>query len=89
MGRRVPNRNHPDYFPLRMATEIFGGYFGSRLMKNVREEKGLTYGISASMSMLRETGCLIIGADVNLELFEQAITEINSEMRRLHTEPVP
>jgi predicted Zn-dependent peptidase len=89
IGRRIFGRNHPDYFAMRILTEAFGGYFGSRLMKNVREEKGLTYGISARLRPVRGTGALVIGADVNHENHALAVQEVFAEMRRLQDEPLP
>jgi len=89
IGRRVFGRDHQDYFTLRILTEVYGGYFGSRLMKNVREEKGLTYGISARLRPVKGTGALVIGTDVNQQNYRQAVTEIFAEMRRLHDEPIP
>ena len=49
MGGFSLNRMHPDYLKLRVLITLFGGYFGSRLMSNIREEKGYTYGISAGV----------------------------------------
>ena len=88
IGSRLFTRNHPDYFPMLVANEIFGGYFGSRLMKNIREEKGLTYGISSHMVSLSKDGYLMIGTDVKKEFTQQTIDEIHKEMYRLQTEPV-
>ena len=51
MGKPFFGRLHPDYPAAIFLNHVLGGYFGSRLMKNIREEKGLTYGISSSLSM--------------------------------------
>lgn len=88
MGRVLFNRHHPDYFKMLVANEILGGYFGSRLMKNIREEKGLTYGISSHLVTLRNEGYLMIGTDVKKEFTQQTIDEIKKEIYRLQTEPV-
>jgi zinc protease len=88
MGRRLFTRHHPDYFKMLVANEILGGYFGSRLMKNIREEKGLTYGISSHVATLRNDGYLMIGTDVKKEFTQQTIDEIKKEMQLLRTEPV-
>ncbi|WP_353722269.1 pitrilysin family protein [Dyadobacter sp. 676] len=88
MGRVLFNRQHPDYFRMLVTNEILGGYFGSRLMKNIREEKGLTYGISSHLATLRNEGYLMIGTDVKKEFTQQTIDEIKKEIRRLQTEPV-
>ncbi|OJV21205.1 MAG: peptidase M16 [Dyadobacter sp. 50-39] len=88
MGRVLFNRHHPDYFKMLVTNEILGGYFGSRLMKNIREEKGLTYGISSHLVTLRNEGYLMIGTDVKKEFTQQTIHEIKKEIYRLQTEPV-
>ena len=67
LGKKTISRNHPDYFDLLFLNHILGGYFGSRLMKNIREEKGLTYGIQSSINSLMNESFMVIGADVNKE----------------------
>ncbi len=89
LGRRLFGREHKDYFTMRILTELYGGYFGSRLMKNVREEKGLTYGISARLRPVKGTGAFVIGTDVNQDNYQLAVQEIFAEMRRLQEEPIP
>lgn len=76
-------RTHPDYIPVLFVAHILGGYFGSRLMKNIREEKGLTYGISASVHGLKHGSYLVIGADVNKENVDLTFGEIERELQRL------
>ncbi|MHA4736770.1 M16 family metallopeptidase [Dyadobacter sp. MSC1_007] len=88
MGLVLFNRHHPDYFKMLVTNEILGGYFGSRLMKNIREEKGLTYGISSHLATLRNEGYLMIGTDVKKEFTQQTIDEIKKEIYRLQTELV-
>ncbi|ACT95450.1 M16 family metallopeptidase [Dyadobacter fermentans] len=88
MGRVLFNRHHPDYFKMLVTNEILGGYFGSRLMKNIREEKGLTYGISSHLVTLRNEGYLMIGTDVKKDFTQQTIDEIKKEIHRLQTELV-
>jgi len=88
-GRRTINRQHEDFFDLIFLTHVLGGYFGSRLMKNIREEKGLTYGIHASVQPLKRDAFFVIGADVNRENRELTIQEIRNELNKLATEPVP
>ena len=86
IGRRLFTRQHPDYFKMLVTNEILGGYFGSRLMKNIREEKGLTYGISSHMVTLGREGYFMIGTDVKKEFTQQTIDEIKKEIYRLQTE---
>jgi zinc protease len=88
IGRRLFTRHHPDYFKMLVTNEILGGYFGSRLMKNIREEKGLTYGISSHLVTLRNDGYFMIGTDVKKEFTQQTIDEIKKEITLLQTEPV-
>ena len=85
MGVRSLMRGHPDYVPVLFVSHILGGYFGSRLMKNIREDKGLTYGISASIHALKNDSYLLIGADVNKENVDLTYQEIGSEIRKLRT----
>ena len=60
IGRLFPNRHHPDYTPMVVLNTLFGGYFGSRLMSNIREDKGYTYGIYSSVTPEFNGGSLII-----------------------------
>lgn len=89
IGRRLFPRRHPDTIPFRVLNTILGGYFGSRLMKNIREDKGLTYGIHSSVQQAREEGHFVIAADVNIDAAEEAIEEIKKEMEKLKNEPLP
>lgn len=87
VGRRLFTRSHPDFFRMLVTNELLGGYFGSRLMKNIREEKGFTYGISSNMPSFRRDGYFLIGTDVNKENTQQTLDEIRKEIRILQTEP--
>ncbi len=89
MGRRLFSRHHPDFMKALVINEVFGGYFGSRLMKNIREEKGFTYGISSSLASFRREGYLLIGTDVKKEFTQQTLDEIHKEIDRMQTELVP
>lgn len=88
IGTHMFTRSHPDYFKMQVVNEILGGYFGSRLMKNIREEKGLTYGISSMIYTFKHAGFLTIGTDVKREFTEQTIEEIKKEIVLLQTEKV-
>lgn len=89
IGKRVPTQHHPDSAGLKLLTTIFGGYFGSRLMSNLREEKGLTYGIHASVISFVREALFMVHAEVTAEKTEEAVREIFHEMERLCEEPVP
>lgn len=88
MGKQLIQRGNPDYFKMLLVNEIFGGYFGSRLMKNIREDKGYTYGISSNLVSLVHGGYFILGTDTKREFTEQTIHEIHVELERLQTELV-
>ncbi|HTH56246.1 MAG TPA: pitrilysin family protein [Cyclobacteriaceae bacterium] len=88
LGKRFVGRTHPDYFELLLLNHILGGYFGSRLMKNIREEKGLTYGIYSSINAFKNDCLFSIGADVGKEKKELALTEIKRELSRLIEQPI-
>jgi predicted Zn-dependent peptidase len=88
MGKPLFNRKHPDYRELSIVNMILGGYFGSRLMKNIREEKGLTYGIYASVDPYFDAGAFYIGAEVNAILVDQVLEETRKEILRMINEPI-
>ncbi|TAH21689.1 MAG: insulinase family protein [Cytophagales bacterium] len=88
LGKHVLSRKDDDFVPLNVLNTILGGFFGSRLMKNIREEKGLSYGISSSLGMLKNAGYMVVGTDVKKELRQQALDEIYKEIRKLAVEPV-
>lgn len=87
IGRKFPNRHHPDFAPMVVLNTLFGGYFGSRLMSNIREEKGYTYGIYSSLSPYAHDGSLTIHTEVGRDVVAPAITEIYKEMELLQNEP--
>lgn len=86
IGRCFPNRHHPDFAPMVVLNTLFGGYFGSRLMSNIREEKGFTYGIYSSLSPYMQSGSMIIHTEVGREVIEPAVKEIYKEMDLLRNE---
>jgi zinc protease len=83
MARRTIPRSHPDVPGLQLANHLLGGFFGSRLMKNIREEKGLTYGIHSYLQNHSRATVLNISADVNAEKSGIALEEIKKEIERL------
>ena len=88
MGMLSLDRRHPDYLKVRVLVTLFGGYFGSRLMSNIREEKGYTYGISAGIMFYPDSGLLAISTETDNEYVEPLIQEVYHEIDRLHQEPV-
>lgn len=83
VGHEAFHRNHPDYHPMQVVNTILGGYFGSRLMRNIREEKGFTYGIGSGWVAMRHSGLFIIQTDVGNEYIEPTLAEINKELELL------
>ncbi|HTE30223.1 MAG TPA: pitrilysin family protein [Chryseolinea sp.] len=88
MGKLSVGRTDAHYAAVIFLNHILGGYFGSRLMKNIREEKGLSYGISSSISSMLHGNHMAIGADVNLENVDLTFDEIMRELKRLRTEKI-
>ena len=88
MGCTTITREHPDYPKLRVLMTLFGGYFGSRLMSNIREDKGYTYGISAGGVFYPDSGLLIVSTETDNEYVEPLIQEVYHEIDRLHLDPV-
>lgn len=89
IGKELFNKHDEDYASFVLLNTIFGGYFGSRLMSNIREEKGLTYGIYSSLAALKHNGIFSIQTDTNLENLEVCLNEIYVEMERLQREIIP
>ena len=88
VGKFWVPKTHPDYHALSVLVTILGGYFGSRLMTNIREEKGYTYGIGSFILSLKKASYMVISTEVGNEYLEPTLTEIAVEMKRLQTEPV-
>jgi predicted Zn-dependent peptidase len=87
IGMQFPNRQHPDFAPMVVLNTIYGGYFGSRLMSNIREDKGYTYGIYSSLSPSMHGGSLTIHTEVGRDVIQAAIKEIYHEMQELRSNP--
>ena len=89
IGKRLINRTNPDYPKLTVLNTILGGYFGSRLMTNIREEKGYTYGIGSGLVSLSQGGYFFITTDVGAAVYEDAVKEIYHEIVKLQEELIP
>ncbi len=85
IGRLIPNKLHEDYFGLRILNTVLGGYFGSRLMSNIREDKGYTYGIGSGIISLKNSGYFVISTEVGSNVTKDALKEIYKEIELLRT----
>jgi predicted Zn-dependent peptidase len=88
IGSGTINRRDPDYRALKITDSILGGYFGSRLMKNLREEKGFTYGINSYITSFDLSGYKVISTEVSINNTQNAIDEIYKEIDKLQRFPV-
>ncbi len=88
MGQLCIPQTHSDYIKFRILVTLLGGYFGSRLMSNIREKKGYTYGIFASLITYPGQGVMAIHAETGNEFVEPLIAEVYHEIERLHQELV-
>jgi predicted Zn-dependent peptidase len=88
IARNFPNRHHPDFQKMQVLNNIFGGFFGSRLMANIREDKGYTYGIHSYLTNLIQESALMISTEAGKDVTEATINEVYLEMKRLCDEPV-
>ncbi len=87
-GFQTINKLHVDYPLLSITNEIFGGYFGSKLMTNIREEKGYTYGIGSHISQLKHASYFQIATDVKAENADDTLKEINLEIDKMCQEKI-
>lgn len=88
VGRLLFPRTHPDFVGMQVVAAALGGYFGSRLMQNLREEHGYTYGVMAAMVNFDKEGYLAIATQVAREVREEALAEIYREIERMRHEPL-
>ncbi len=83
IGRVLFNKTHEDYFKFQVLNTVLGGYFGSRLMANIREDKGYTYGIGSGLSSMVHSGYFCISTEVSADVTQPALTEIYKEIKLL------
>ena len=89
VGIPVISSHHPDFPALYFLNKLLGGHFGSRLMRNLRVEKGLTYGVRSYLTELSQLCYLTISTDVGRDHTKNALLEIKRELTRLTEEPIP
>ena len=88
LARPFPNRHHPDFSKAQVLNNIFGGFFGSRLMSNIREDKGYTYGIHSYMQNHIHETAWMISTEAGRDVCEATLAEVYKEMAILCNEPV-
>jgi predicted Zn-dependent peptidase len=88
MARPFVTRKHPDFAPMQVLNTVFGGFFGSRLMSNIREDKGYTYGIHSYFQNHIAESALMISTEAGKDVCEETVKEVYKEMELLRQEPV-
>lgn len=86
MGGLFPNRSHKDFPAIQFVNTLFGGFFGSRLMTNIREDKGYTYSIGSQIGNLKHTGFLTLASEVGVDVTKNTLDEIQKEFEILRQE---
>ena len=89
VARLLFPRTHPDFVGMQVVATALGGYMGSRLMQNLRERNGFTYGVVAAMVNFEREGYFAVSTQVDAGVTEQAVGEIYAEIERLRREPMP
>ena len=86
IARPFPNRHHPDFIPCMVLNTVLGGFFGSRLMSNIREDKGYTYGIHSYLQNHIGETAWMISTEAGKDVSEATVTEVYKEMALLRDE---
>ena len=89
LGMPAINRIHPDFPAIQFVNTLLGGYFGSRLMRNIREDKGFTYSIGSAFASLQHAGFFTIAAEVGIKNTNETLAEIEKEFDILHNTQAP
>jgi predicted Zn-dependent peptidase len=88
IARPFITRKHPDFAPMQVLNAVFGGFFGSRLMSNIREDKGYTYGIHSYFQNHMAESALMVSTEAGKDVCEKTIQEVYHEMKVLREELV-
>ena len=88
LARPFPHRHHPDFLRVQVLNALFGGFFGSRLMSNIREDKGYTYGIHSYLQNHIQQSAWMISTEAGKDVSEATIVEVYKEMKILREEPI-
>lgn len=88
IARPFPNRHDPDFMKVMVLNTVFGGFFGSRLMANIREDKGYTYGIHSYVQNHISQSAWVVSTEAGRDVCEATVEEVYKEMKRLREEPI-
>lgn len=88
VGKLLFNRGHKDYAAMQVLNCVLGGYFGSRLMANIREDKGYTYGIGSGLASMVDGGYFYISTEVGVDVTGAALREIYLEIEKMQNDLV-
>jgi predicted Zn-dependent peptidase len=88
LAAHFPNRHHPDFQKVQVLNNLFGGFFGSRLMSNIREEKGYTYGIYSYLQNHIQQSAWVVSTEAGRDVCEATVAEVYKEMEELRNEAV-
>jgi predicted Zn-dependent peptidase len=88
IARSFPNRHHPDFLKVQVLNALFGGFFGSRLMSNIREDKGYTYGIHSYLHNHIQHSAWMVSTEAGKDVAEATVAEVYKEMKLLREELV-
>ncbi|MBW7889793.1 MAG: insulinase family protein [Chitinophagaceae bacterium] len=88
LARPYPGIHHPDFSKVQVVNTILGGYFGSRLMRNIREDKGYTYGIYSYIQNHMHETAWMISTEAGKDVCEASIAEAYNEMQEMRDNPV-
>jgi predicted Zn-dependent peptidase len=86
VGNITIDKGHEDFISLNILNTVFGGYFGSRLMSNIREDKGYTYGIGSGIAPLEDKTYFFISTEVNVDVYKDTLKEVKKETELLRNE---
>lgn len=89
IGKKFGNRRHPEYTKMAFLNNVLGGFFGSRLMRNIREEKGYTYNIFSDIDCMKMDGYFYIHTELDKKHLDSCIDEIYLELDRLKQDLIP
>lgn len=89
MGFMLPDMPAEDLYRFRFLSVLLGGYFGSRLMQNVREENGYTYHIDSVIDAFGKRYAFMIGSEADNAYVTPLVQEVYNEISRLCNEPIP